>query len=46
MVRLRIWQRVLAHFFNMDAMVGKDFEAGLANLKSAAEKSHASAILQ
>jgi len=23
---------------NMDSMVGKDFEAGLANLKTAAEK--------
>jgi hypothetical protein len=25
-------------FFNMDNMVGKDFEAGLANLKAVAEK--------
>ena len=38
--------KVMHIFFNMDAMVGKDFEVGLANLKSAAEKSHASAILQ
>jgi hypothetical protein len=25
-------------FFNMDTMIGKDFEAGLADLKAAAEK--------
>jgi hypothetical protein len=25
-------------FFNMDKMIGQDFEAGLANLKAAAEK--------
>ncbi|WP_158598544.1 hypothetical protein [Achromobacter sp. K91] len=25
-------------FFNMDSMVGKDFEDGLANLKTLAEK--------
>jgi len=25
-------------FFSMDSMVGKDFETGLANLKTAAEK--------
>jgi hypothetical protein len=25
-------------FMNMDRMVGKDFEAGLANLKAAAER--------
>ena len=41
-----VYGKGAAHFFNMDAMVGKDFEVGLANLKSAAEKSHASAILQ
>jgi len=29
--------KVLGLFVSMDAMVGKDFEAGLANLKSAAE---------
>jgi uncharacterized protein YndB with AHSA1/START domain len=31
--------KVMHVFFNMDNMVGKDFEAGLANLKAAAEKS-------
>jgi hypothetical protein len=30
--------RVMSVFFSMDAMVGKDFEAGLANLKSLAER--------
>ena len=30
--------RVMQVFFNMDRMVGKDFEAGLADLKVAAEK--------
>jgi hypothetical protein len=30
--------RVMQVFFSMDKMVGKDFEAGLANLKTAAEK--------
>jgi uncharacterized protein YndB with AHSA1/START domain len=30
--------KVMQVFMNMDAMVGKDFEAGLANLKTAAEK--------
>lgn len=30
--------KVMGLFFSMDAMVGKDFETGLANLKSAAEK--------
>ena len=30
--------KVMTTFFNMDKMVGKDFEAGLANLKSIAEK--------
>ncbi len=29
--------RVMTLFFSMDSMVGKDFEAGLANLKRAAE---------
>jgi len=29
--------KVMGLFFNMDAMIGKDFETGLANLKSAAE---------
>ena len=29
--------KVVHLFFNMDTMVGKDFEAGLANLKSIAE---------
>jgi hypothetical protein len=29
--------KVMGVFFNMDAMVGKDFERGLANLKSVAE---------
>lgn len=30
--------KILHLFIDMDAMVGKDFEAGLANLKAAAEK--------
>ena len=30
--------KVMCVFVNMDKMVGKDFEAGLANLKAAAEK--------
>ena len=30
--------KVLGTFMNMDAMIGKDFEAGLASLKAAAEK--------
>jgi len=30
--------KVMCLFVNMDKMVGKDFEAGLANLKAAAEK--------
>jgi uncharacterized protein YndB with AHSA1/START domain len=30
--------KVMSVFFNMDSMVGKDFEAGLAGLKSVAEK--------
>jgi polyketide cyclase/dehydrase/lipid transport protein len=30
--------KVMSVFADMDAMIGKDFEAGLANLKSAAEK--------
>jgi hypothetical protein len=30
--------KIIHVFFNMDNMVGKDFEAGLANLKEAAEK--------
>ncbi|HWW06406.1 SRPBCC family protein [Collimonas sp.] len=30
--------KVMGVFFNMDNMIGKDFEAGLANLKNAAEK--------
>jgi carbon monoxide dehydrogenase subunit G len=30
--------KVVSIFCNMDSMIGKDFEAGLANLKSAAEK--------
>ncbi len=30
--------KLMGLFFNMDAMIGKDFEAGLANLKAAAEK--------
>ena len=29
--------KVMGLFFSMDAVIGKDFEAGLANLKSAAE---------
>ena len=31
--------KVMGLFFNMDTMIGKDFEAGLADLKAAAEKS-------
>jgi uncharacterized protein YndB with AHSA1/START domain len=30
--------RLMGIFFNMDQMIGKDFEAGLANLKTATEK--------
>ncbi|AIY42926.1 hypothetical protein LT85_3768 [Collimonas arenae] len=30
--------KVMGLFFNMDTMIGKDFETGLASLKSAAEK--------
>ena len=30
--------KVMGLFFNMDNMIGKDFEAGLADLKAAAEK--------
>lgn len=30
--------KVMRVFFNMDKMVGKDFEVGLANLKAIAEK--------
>jgi hypothetical protein len=30
--------KVMQVFFSMDKMVGKDFEAGLANLKALAEK--------
>lgn len=30
--------KVMSLFMNMDSMIGKDFEAGLANLKAAAEK--------
>lgn len=30
--------KIIHVFFNMDSMVGKDFETGLANLKAAAEK--------
>lgn len=30
--------KVMGIFFNMDKMIGKDFETGLANLKSLAEK--------
>lgn len=30
--------KVMGLFFNMDSMIGKDFEAGLANLKAVAER--------
>ena len=30
--------KVMGVFFNMDSMIGRDFEAGLADLKAAAEK--------
>jgi hypothetical protein len=30
--------KLMQVFMNMDKMIGKDFEAGLANLKNAAEK--------
>lgn len=30
--------KVMGVFFSMDAMIGKDFEVGLANMKAAAEK--------
>lgn len=32
------WAKVIHVFFNMDKMVGGDFEAGLVNLKTVAEK--------
>lgn len=38
--------KVMQLFFNMDHMVGKDFETGLANLKAIAEKSSTNAMLQ
>ena len=34
---LAFMHKVMHVFFNMDKMVGKDFEAGLANLKKLAE---------
>ena len=30
--------KLMGVFFSMDSMIGKDFEAGLANLKSTTEK--------
>ena len=33
--------KVMQVFFNMDNMIGKDFEDGLANLKALAEKTPA-----
>jgi hypothetical protein len=30
--------KIIHVFINMDSMVGQDFEAGLANLKAAAER--------
>jgi hypothetical protein len=30
--------KLMSVFFSMDSMIGKDFEAGLANLKAAAER--------
>ena len=30
--------KLMGIFFNMDQMIGKDFETGLANLKAATEK--------
>jgi hypothetical protein len=30
--------KLIHMFFNMDNMIGKDFETGLANLKTVAEK--------
>jgi hypothetical protein len=30
--------KVISLFCNMDAMIGKEFEAGLASMKAAAEK--------
>jgi hypothetical protein len=30
--------KLMGIFFNMDQMIGKDFETGLANLKTASEK--------
>jgi hypothetical protein len=38
--------KVMQIFFDMDHMVGKDFEAGLANLKATVEKTSANARLQ
>ena len=36
--------KIVHLFVNMDAMVGRDFEAGLANLKLAAETPAAAAV--
>jgi hypothetical protein len=36
--------KVMHVFFNMDRMIGKDFEIGLANLKTATETSEDLAI--
>jgi len=33
-----IISKVMSLFINMDTMIGKDFEAGLQNLKTVAEK--------
>jgi hypothetical protein len=35
--------RVMSIFFDMDKMIGKDFETGLANLKTLAEQKPADA---
>ncbi len=36
--RLNYVAKLMHLFFNMDSMVGKDFEDGLANLKTLAER--------
>jgi hypothetical protein len=35
--------KIMSVFFNMDSMIGKDFETGLANLKALAEQKPADA---
>jgi hypothetical protein len=36
--------KVMSIFFNMDNMIGKDFETGLANMKALAEQKSTEAV--